>query len=316
MLAEHRHGLELFGSRVELLVGAPRAPQSIEPELAALTCAESLRRLHQRLSRFEANSELSRLNEDPRRSVGVSPTMMRFLEAAATVAELTGGLVDAALLDEVRGAGYRHSLVGVTPPSLEEVLAQAPARAPAAPRTGERWREVRMDPETMTVTRPPGLLIDSGGIAKGLAADLCAARLDGFSSYAVDCGGDLRIGGQAGTPRAVTVENPFPGGERIAFELARGAVATSGIAGRAWPTEQGFGHHLINPATGRPAWTGVVQATAVAPTAVEAEARAKAAVLAGPEAGLDWLQAWGGVMIGEGGVPEPVAVAVAEAVYA
>jgi thiamine biosynthesis lipoprotein len=314
MLTELRHEMALFGSRVELLVGAPRGPRPVEPELAALTCAELLRRLHQRLSRFEVNSELTRLNEDPRRTVPVSPTMLRFVEAALSVADLTGGLVDPTLLDEVRNAGYRDSLVGVTPPSLRHILAEAPERAPANPRVGERWRDVSLDLQAMTVTRPPGVRIDSGGIAKGLAADLCAVRLESFSSYAVDCGGDLRIGGQDGSARSVSVENPFEGDDRIGFEIAGGAVATSGIAGRAWPTQQGFGHHLIDPATDRPAWTGVVQATAIAPTALEAEARAKAAVLAGPKAGIEWLREWGGVILDEGGVPEwVIAAEVADA---
>jgi thiamine biosynthesis lipoprotein len=40
----------------------------------------------------------------------------------------------------------------------------------------------------------------------------------------------------------------------------------------------------------------VVQATAVAPSALAAEIRAKAAVLSGPEAGLQWLSD-GGVMV-------------------
>lgn len=65
------------------------------------------------------------------------------------------------------------------------------------------------------------------------------------------------------------------------FELVDGAAATSGIGRRSWrgrggrPTQQ-----LIDPATGRPAWTGVVQATALARTALEAEILAKAALLA------------------------------------
>ena len=68
------------------------------------------------------------------------------------------------------------------------------------------------------------------------------------------------------------------------FELSRRAVATSGIGRRSWLGPDGRpAHHLLDPATGRPAFTGVVQATALAPTAVEAEWRAKAAVLAGPD---------------------------------
>jgi thiamine biosynthesis lipoprotein len=56
--------------------------------------------------------------------------------------------------------------------------------------------------------------------------------------------------------------------------LTNGAAATSGVTRRGW--------HLLDPATGRPARTGIVQATALAPTALEAEVRAKAALLAGP----------------------------------
>ena len=58
--------------------------------------------------------------------------------------------------------------------------------------------------------------------------------------------------------------------------LTDGAAATSGVTRRGW--------HLIDPGTGRPARTGIVQATAIAPTALEAEVRAKAALLAGPAA--------------------------------
>ncbi len=79
--------------------------------------------------------------------------------------------------------------------------------------------------------------------------------------------------------------------------METGAVATSGIGRRSWLGPDGRpAHHLLDPATGRPAFTGVVQATALAPTAVEAEWRAKAAVLSGPERAADWL-AHGGVVV-------------------
>ncbi|MGH2841846.1 MAG: FAD:protein FMN transferase, partial [Solirubrobacteraceae bacterium] len=67
-------------------------------------------------------------------------------------------------------------------------------------------------------------------------------------------------------------------------------------------------HHLIDPATGRPAWTGVVQATALAPTALEAEILAKAALLAGPQRGPGLLSL-GGVLVLAGGAVEVVAPA-------
>ena len=78
-------------------------------------------------------------------------------------------------------------------------------------------------------------------------------------------------------------------------------MATSGIGRRSWLDACGApAHHLLNPATGRPAFTGVTQATALAPTALEAEARAKAAVLSGPERAREWLPDGGVVVFDDG----------------
>jgi len=69
-------------------------------------------------------------------------------------------------------------------------------------------------------------------------------------------------------------------------------------------------HHLLDPATGQPAFTGVVQVTALAPSALEAEIRAKAAVLSGPGRAHEWLPD-GGVIVGEDGGFEVVAATTA-----
>jgi thiamine biosynthesis lipoprotein len=83
--------------------------------------------------------------------------------------------------------------------------------------------------------------------------------------------------------RPVHVQSPFDRGTLHTFELTRGCVATSGITRRSWLDRDGRpAHHLLDPATGEPAFTGIVQASALAPSALEAEVRAKAALLAGP----------------------------------
>jgi FAD:protein FMN transferase len=165
------------------------------------------------------------------------------------------------------------------------------------------------DRSTGTVRRPPGLAIDSGGIAKGLFADVLARPLGVQDAYGVDCAGDLRLGGTAGIPREIAVASPFDGHTLHTFRLTAGGVATSGIGRRSWLTESGTpAHHLLDPATGHPAFTGVVQATALAPTAVEAEIRAKAAILSGPDRGRQWLHD-GGVLVfddGEFDVIDPI----------
>jgi thiamine biosynthesis lipoprotein len=163
------------------------------------------------------------------------------------------------------------------------------------------------------VRRPAGLKLDSGGIVKGLAADLVAEHVVGDGDVAIDCAGDLRVRGT--TPREVRVADPFADGRigRILhrFELADGGVATSGIGRRSWIGADGRpAHHLLDPSTGRPAYTGVVQATALAPTAVEAEVLAKAALLEGPERGAQRLIHGGVLVLDDGGhqvvAPPPI----------
>lgn len=155
--------------------------------------------------------------------------------------------------------------------------------------------------------RYQGFEVEIAASPRGWSPDLLAERLAGHAAFAVDCAGDLRVGGADTAPRELRVASPFDDHVLHTFELAAAGVATSGIGRRAWLDEDGApAHHLIDPATGRPAFTGVVQATALAPTALEAEARAKAAVLSGPDSGHAWLP-HGGVLVLDDGSSEVIA---------
>jgi thiamine biosynthesis lipoprotein len=158
------------------------------------------------------------------------------------------------------------------------------------------------------ICRPPGLELDLGGSAKGWAADLVGARLEHHGRCAVDCGGDLRLAARWGAPWEVRVRHPLTGAVAHTLYVRAGGVATSGIDARLWERRDGdFAHHLIDPATGTPAWTGLVAATALAPTALEAEALAKAALLSGPLAGRRLLRAHhGGVLVHDDGTVDRV----------
>lgn len=241
--------------------------------------------LHRRLTRFEESSELCRLNANPDPAVAVGPLLLRFAEEVRLAGELSGGLVDATLLDQVEAAGYTESIDPDLPPGPGSV-----APTVAGPTRKWGWSDVKVDRDASTVIRPPGLRLDSGGIGKGLAADIVAERLREFDSWAIVCAGDLRFGGTSAAERRIDVTSPFPDTGVIAdYSAPSGAIATSGTTRRSWEVESGRSHHLIDPRTGLPARTGLVQVTAVAPTAVEAEVRAKAALLSGPEAASEWL---------------------------
>jgi thiamine biosynthesis lipoprotein len=89
------------------------------------------------------------------------------------------------------------------------------------------------------VARPPGVRIDPGGTGKGLAADLAADRLAGYSTFCVDAGGDLRLGGERPMERLVRIDHPLRDESALEFNLLSGAVATSGIKTRLWRTDDG-----------------------------------------------------------------------------
>ena len=153
-----------------------------------------------------------------------------------------------------------------------------------------------LDGDAREVSRPPGLHLDGGGIVKGMCADALGETLAEHNGYAVDCEGDLRVGGAAGLVRMVEVTAPFDGSVLHEFAVTEGGIATTSITKRSWLDRGRPAHHLLDPATGRPAYTGVVQVTALAPTALEGEALAKAALLSGPDHAPGWLP-HGGVVV-------------------
>jgi FAD:protein FMN transferase len=289
--AEHVETFACFGSQCTV----------IATDLEAVAAAR--RRLlewHQQFSRFIPDSELSRLNRDPRTVVPVTPMLRRIVEAGARAARGSGGLVDPTLITEIERAGYDADLEGAGV-ALELALELAPARAPAAPGAAASWSAIAVDRRAGTVSRPPGVQFDSGGIAKGVFADELGALLSGHDAFVVDCGGDIRLGGRAGIDREVHVAGPFEQSVLHTFMIRSGGVTTSGIGRRSWLGRDGEpAHHLLDPSTGRPAFTGVVQATALAPTAAEAEMRSKAAVLSGPDGADGWLIHGGLVVYDDG----------------
>jgi thiamine biosynthesis lipoprotein len=288
---------DCFGSRCEAFVIGPGRAGS--PRAAAEMARRELEGWHLRFSRFLADSELCRLNRDSREHVRVSPMMARLASAVVTAGSLTGGLVDATLIEQIERAGYVRDLRGGPP--LAEALALAPPRKPAAPAGSPGWRQLDVDLALGSVRRPPAVKLDSGGIAKGLFADVLAERLASHASFAINCAGDIAIGGGEGLRRRIRVESPFDGRTLHTFELERGGVATSGIGRRSWLDARGRpAHHLLDPSTGEPAFTGIVQVTALGPGALMAEIRAKAALLSGPRRACGWL-ADGGVIVFDDG---------------
>jgi thiamine biosynthesis lipoprotein len=247
------------------------------------------------LSPYLPDSELSRLNRDGRAAVPASPVLAALARAARRAAAQTRGLVDATLPVQTRS-------LAPAPPRLAVALAAAPPRRAATASQGWRARQPSVDRDGR-VCRPPGATLDPGGLAKGMAADLAAARMPAGVRHAISCCGDLAVGGREWE---IGVTGAHTDREVHRLRVRTGGIATSGIHARLWPDADGYAHHLLDPATGRPAWTGLVAVTALAASALDAEILAKAALLSGARGARRGLRVHGGVLQHDDGTVEVV----------
>jgi thiamine biosynthesis lipoprotein len=289
-----------LGTEVRLVVmGAGAASLASQAEEAVLD-------YHARLSRFLPDSELCALNDDPRRRVPASALLREAVAAGLWAARHSGGLVDPCLLGALERAGYRSSLSPGWRRPVGRALPPRGASRPARPHPGAAWRRLRVDESERAIVRPTGLRLDLGGSGKGHVADRVARTFAAAERWIVDCGGDLRVGG-AGILHEVHVAHPLGDGVAARLWVSDAAVATSSVASRAWTNRDGSSaHHLLDPSTGEPAWTGLLAATAIATTTLEAETLAKMALLSGAAGARRALAPGGGLFVHADGKVERV----------
>ncbi|MGN6372308.1 MAG: FAD:protein FMN transferase [Solirubrobacteraceae bacterium] len=300
-----------MGSDIRLLIGPALLASAPPPADAALAERAYVEDFARRLSRFRNDSELSALNRDGRVEVPASPLLRTAVRAGVWAAQRSGGLVDPTLTGALEQAGYSASLDRKRPASLEDALTVAPPRRPARPHPGRLWQRIFIDERRGVVSRPASVKLDTGGTGKGLCADAVAYRLRHYTRYVVDCGGDLAIGGVGAQldPYEVEIEHPLTGEAIRRIRVTAGGLATSGLNVRIWQTQDGgFAHHLLDPSSGLPAWTGLIGATALARSALEAETLSKMALLLGPLGARKVLGEHGGLVVHDNGDVEEIAL--------
>ncbi len=283
-----------MGTTISLLLAESQAEQGTQ------IVRDLFAEWEQALSRFMADSELSRLNQSAGTPVAVSDLLYSVLATALTAARATEGVYDPAMLEQLEKIGYDRTFDDIRASDFDPIIPGEP---------GGRWRGIKVNPIYREVTLPSGVKLDFGGIAKGMAVDAALERLDEYniSAALVNAGGDLAVLGHPPTGDVWAIA--VPGRERYwSLPLYHGAVATSGIAHRNWRQGNVLRHHLLDPRTGLPAQSDLWSVTVVADRCEQAEVAAKVAFILGSHQGADFLRRYhiAGLLVREDGTWESV----------
>lgn len=230
-----------------------------------------LRRVDRTMTRFDARSEIGRLNGAAGRySKTVSDDTAAVLVAALAWAQASDGRFDPCLgrVSELWHVDTRHA-----PPSAEELKGAAP---------GNHYRSLEVD-RGGSVARASldrgNVAVDLGGIAKGYGVDLAAQALRDLGVFhaLVNVGGDLVALGvdENEEPWRVGVRSPDHLDEVVeVLRVSDRAVATSGDYLQYFRYGGKRYHHLLDPRTGEPRSTGMRSITVEAASCMAADAAA------------------------------------------
>jgi len=257
-----------MGTTAHVLVTEPA------PHFGVDWAQERVARLEARWSRFDPESEVSRLNASSGMPMPVSSDTTLLLQRASAACELTNGRFNPFVGNAIAHLGYDTTFTQIATRELDR-LSEARDPQPVPPAT------VTINHEANVVSYSPQVSFDPGGIGKGLAADLVVEELiaSGAGGALVSLGGDLRVAGQPPSHITWNIEVNEPGvdgagGHVIA--LTAGAVATSTNARRTWLAGGTQHHHIIDATTGASAASNISLVTVVAGAGWWAEAAATA----------------------------------------
>lgn len=248
---------------------------------------EEIERIDLACSRFRDDSELVALNARAGTGpVRVSILLLDAIEAAVRAARVTGGLVDPTVGTALELAGYDRdfALIERDGPPLTYQARPVPG-----------WRAVVVSRRSASVALPAGTRLDLGATAKALAADRAAARIAraAGAGVLVGLGGDIAVAGagpDGGWPVKVAPDhNQPPDGPGPVVAVREGGLATSSTAVRRWRRGGEVAHHLIDPASSRPAATAWETVSVSAGSCLDANIASCAAMLMGPTA-ASWLE--------------------------
>ena len=264
---------------------------------AAYAAEDRIRELESALSRTDPDSEVSRLNAAGGEAVEISGDLQTILSQSAQYSQETGGAFDITVAPAATAWGFTADRFQI--PSQTELDRLLPlvdssqvSIIPSLDSSG--------DGPKATARLGPGQSVDLGAIAKGYAADQLCKVFDAneIPRALADLGGNVLAWGDRpdGAPWRVGIQDPAHPDDKNALvgvlEIVDSFAVTSGSYQRYFEQDGKRYHHIIDPATGYPADSGLTSVTVVAGTGsgsgAMCDAYSTALFIMGEEKALDF----------------------------
>ncbi len=237
-----------------------------------------VKRIENLLSKYQEDSEVSRLNKAGK--LTVSPDTLYIIERAKEFWQATDGAFDITVAPLVELWGFTDKKYCL--PRGEEIKNTLKL-------VGSD--KIILHPENnMIEFKTLGMKIDLGAIAKGYAVDCAIKKLKkaGVKSCLINAGGQIHcLGDKLGQPWKVAIQDPCKQGFIGYLELKDKAVATSGDYEQYFIKDNKRYAHIFNPKTGYPAESNVISVTVIAPDGLTADTLATSIFVLGKEKGLE-----------------------------
>lgn len=252
---------------------------------------DEIKRIEILINFWSKDSELSEINRKAGVSpVKVSPQTLYLIEKALFISQKTDGAFDPTVGPLVRLWDFKKGIIpdNGTVKKLKELV---------------DYKAMVIDKaNSLAYLKKRASSFDTGGIAKGYAADIAVSVLKrkGIKAGLVAVAGDIKAFGTKpdGTPWRIGIRNPRPlegsGKEDllVTVELKDMAISTSGDYERFFIKDGKRYHHIIDPRTGYSA-TGCQSVTVIAREGIYADGFATGIFVLGPEKGLRLLKEMG-----------------------
>lgn len=232
-------------------------------------------------SRFDANSEICKLNRNLGTFQNVSPDILYLAGRALQYNEISGGLYDPRIIEILEKIGYDKNFKDR---DFSEV--DLPPVFFVAKNTLSD--DLKIDGKKIFFARR----MDFSGISKGYIVDQAAEVLKSreWKNFLVDAGGDMMVLGanSEGKKWRIAVEGAPE--EKLMLEISGKGIATSGISRKKWQIKGRKFHHLVNPRDPNNYSYEIRTVSVIAEKTEYADGRAKTLVLMGREKGFKFAK--------------------------